>query len=500
MTYPYGMYGAPRVGNGLGGLPRRTVAVAAATTDLPDGTIFVQDSASKVTLYSTTSASIQNAAFGDPNAVSSLTKVTQTRYLVPYYTMNTSGTYVTLLKSIEVTASGIAVSSNTHTIGDNNTRNFRCNPGGGFMSGDNYIQPFCPNDTAASINVVTLSRSQITASFTPPASGTIASGTFAGNSYASAANVSNYMFNSTGSFPAIIDNGDGTGTLIRRATMSGSQPVLMAFVYDASLTLLDTHVLANLNVVGTTTTSVAFAYYEDISNNRRIICSIIAGSTGSGAVVITTFNRTAKSFTSLNRTYSTASYTQLGSIFVQTSRSTLAVSVTGIGGETTSFRATALLDSNRAPTTVGTSGNLRDEFSSNIKFPAVGLPFIQTNGSVISIGALATSYSQTMQAIDPFGTYSNDPSGVNQIALPLITKFIEYPATSAAGYRNIAVTPYVSASYINRNESNTVTGDYGVDLAGKESRINDRAFLGITYDNNNSTSFKELGFVIFRPQ
>jgi hypothetical protein len=31
MTYPYGMYGAPRVGNGLGGLPRRTVAVAPTT-------------------------------------------------------------------------------------------------------------------------------------------------------------------------------------------------------------------------------------------------------------------------------------------------------------------------------------------------------------------------------------------------------------------------------------------------------------------------------------
>lgn len=474
----------PTVGGGLGGLPeRRAVAPTASASEFSVGSIFEKDDSTFSLVYSGTSSSM--ASFNDPNAVSFITKVKDGKYLVPYY-YNNGSNYVTLLKSISVTPSGVTVSTGTHTIGTGDIRNFSCYENSGFMSGNDYIQLFCPNGNAAKINVDTLSYSTVFSGFTLPTSVTILSGAYAGQSFSYSGTANNFF---TGhSKRTILDNNNGTGTVLVFGSVNGVTSIV-GLVYNGSATLVDSFVIARFTNLPTLA-SVIIGWFEKVGDKIVFYISVTYSTNLVSFAV--TFNTIDKTHTLVTGTTVTVSTSSISGVRFSTSKNSAALE-TIIGTQTSCY--TFLLQ-NRLPYTPYSPSYNSVSLAKQL---VTGIPYIDKNNDVFMLGQNFLAYSQSAVGISPIYSTSSDSLGSIEM-LPLVTKYEDYWVNSASGYPQLLATPNVVCAYIKPNDVTTVSGNYYkvLLLANTDPVVDDEVFLCTAYDKDTTNDIFRLGFVLLR--
>lgn len=473
----------PTVGGGLGGLPeRRVVSSILSTSKFNFGDVYEKDDQTFSVIYS--GLSTRTGSFGDPNAVSFVTKVASNKYLVPYYYFNGS-VNITMLKSVSVSSSGIVVSTNSHTIGDSSTRNFSCYENSGFMSGNDYIQLFCPNGNAAKINVDTLSYSTVFSGFTLPTSVTILSGAYAGQSFSYSGTANNFF---TGhSKRTILDNNNSTGTVLVFGSVNGVTSIV-GLVYNGSATLVDSFVIARFTNLPTLA-SVIIGWFEKVGDKIVFYISVTYSTNLVSFAV--TFNTIDKTHTLVTGTTVTVSTSSISGVRFSTSKNSAALE-TIIGTQTSCY--TFLLQ-NRLPYTPYSpsynSVSLAKQF-------VTGIPYIDKNNDVFMLGQNFLGYGQSAAGISPIYSTSSDSLGSIEM-LPLVTKYEDYLVNSASGYPQLLATPNVVCAYIKPNDVTTVSGNYNVLLlANTDPVVDDEVFLCTTSDQGTTNNIFRLGFVLLR--
>lgn len=223
MPYPYGTQNAPAVGNGLGGLPRRAVAAAAAAaTSYPKALVPVGDP-----VLVNTNSNYTNYPLNMGGMIGSDIAVIN---YAPYNGSN----YVQHLAAISVGPSGAALIGTRNTSITDNTYGIGLEPNSCFSSGSEIYWVRANALRKCTISGSTVTYTEVTTTLIP-STGTLTVGSFAYNSI--------YIPTSTdlkqydGSNEWVYDMGDGTAIVIRFCFIS-SQYVPCAFLINGSGTII----------------------------------------------------------------------------------------------------------------------------------------------------------------------------------------------------------------------------------------------------------------------
>lgn len=231
MTYPYGTKGAPTVGNGLGGLPRRAEAAAApaAATSYPKALVPVGDP-----LLFNTNSSYVNTPVNCGGMIGSDIAIIN---YAPYNGNN----YVQHLSAISVGPSGASLIGTRNTNITDNTYGIGLEPNSCFVNGSELLWVRANALRRCTISGSTVNYTELTTTLIPT-TGTITVGSFSyTNIYIpESPDLRQY----SGSTERIYDMGNGTAIVIRFCLISG-QYVPCAFLIDGGGTILKSMKVGN---------------------------------------------------------------------------------------------------------------------------------------------------------------------------------------------------------------------------------------------------------------
>jgi len=280
MTYPYGMKGAPVVGNGLGGLPRRAVATAAVVATGPRQLVRVG------TPFTTfiNGGDVSNIGFS----------VIKSRNQFVWYRLRYSQFGSTWNEFRRATLAGDSV-----TVNEAFYQSASDSPNLGYGNSD--FDSTGVLFTFGEMNNQTLYRytpSRQLVSDAVATSGTVTHGLYAGSSWSRTTNEFNFEDGSaesqrgSGFFFRVLSN--DTGLIIRGATLNGNSSQRGLLAQTINLSTGATINAIQLFVTGSPSTHNIFAYYIRRLNGDNFSIFCAAGlSDPSASAFATTFNPVA---------------------------------------------------------------------------------------------------------------------------------------------------------------------------------------------------------------
>lgn len=247
MTYPYGTKGAPVVGNGLGGLPRRAAAAPApaAATAYPKALVSVGDP-----LLVNTNSTYTNY----PNNTGGM--IGSDIAIINYAPYNGSN-YVQHLAAISVGPSGASLIGTRNTSITDNTYGIGLEPNSCFVNGSELLWVRANCLRRCTISGSTVNYTELTTTLIPT-SGTLTVGSFAYTEVAIPDSPDLRYY--SGSTERIYDMGNGTAIVIRFCRIS-SQFVPCAFLIDGGGTILKSMKVGN-NLNSTLSSSRFFVLFK----------------------------------------------------------------------------------------------------------------------------------------------------------------------------------------------------------------------------------------------
>jgi len=473
MAYPYGTQGAPAVGNGLGGLPRRATAAAAAVA---------------------TTGPVQLKRFGTPYAITTtqnytsqnlriIAKASDTEFWC-FYSYYDQSNYWYQIARITLAGDSVTGFSSYRSVANNSipisSANATCANG--------ILYTFAETGTNTDIYKYTPSRSAVTTTF--PTSGTVTYGAGAGSAWALSVNSYNVESGMVGNGANVCIRtlSDGNLILFRAGTINSNKAIL-AHTINASTGAL----IATYGVFSTGDST----YFDGMS--------FMVISTGTDRFSV--FCVFSKMVSGTDPTV----YAQAGSVNISTNA--VGTSYSGYGN-----------------TAVGRSYNGGNFFKVSdtvyrmkvgwtnlhtVNFPTTseGVPNGTPTGSAVASGsAMLTDLIFDPVYLDnhpTFATLSTDPDLPSVVSLPstldvrpFVTKFAALNLTNEETLVSGSISfPTIKTLISHTTDANQsawgppVSCPYGV-----AARVSEYAFLVGTYDRNNSTSQTRFNLQMVRAE
>jgi hypothetical protein len=279
-TYPYGMQGAPAVGKGLGGLPRREEAVAEVVSDAPQilervGSVVVADT------------NVNAAEFSYPGRVLG---DSAGRAVFRNTVINSGGNTLYKISGVNYTDSGVASALTSYSFSTTSGvwQNFLYH--NSWSAGDS-VYFYSVSDT--NIYRIYVSGSNLaftTAKIAPiPTNGTL---TVSGSSYTLYDSFTSYVAGENYGSVALDVKKLSTGeVLVTRFATVNSSIWLVGFVLDTSFNIVRSFLIA-LAVAGTTSTGRTYLVLpvKGSTDVFSVFCISIASTAGSGRIAAATFS------------------------------------------------------------------------------------------------------------------------------------------------------------------------------------------------------------------
>jgi len=489
MAYPYGAQGAPAVGNGLGGLPRRAVpAAAAAVASGPK--LYQADLSTKVQVTSFYASSVN---FGN-DSYAKITHVGGGKFVIPYQYYN--GSYETYRFALaSITEAGITLLTDSSNGDGVSGPTMRMRSGISFVSG-NYL--VTPQNWDGNWKRLDLTTGSITShgAFNQPSSLTIASGTYAG---VSVTNIQGAYYGDTGLTPSYQDSA-GFGWFICHATVSGSIR-LLALKYNSTGTLQDSFVIGDTG--GNNSTRYVWVVWWETVNGKLVTYTISQDASGIGRIAASTFDIAAKTYTTIvGQQYGGfSSYSYASGPFAIVSKDLVAVGFSQSSYDTTvvnGMRTTFYLD-NGLPTVSGTGESQpynESASSGNMHDPAyIGVPETKY-GLRRMVVPIKPRFSQTANSVDPiYKDASISPKYTT--LLPLTYEYESVRVVDADGIVRVHSHPRMTSAVLTYTDNASDNTDFSVSVV-TDCSISPTVFLGTSKAEYNATNYKALSLVLFK--
>jgi hypothetical protein len=485
-TYPYGTQNAPSVGNGLGGLPRRTAAAAASAATANGVTAaeqFTLATASGSVLFRSFTTSTTSENVNDGNNVSYTTPLSDGSFIVPWYYSDQVNYHFNFVRVIN-TNGVLSIGADVEQGYVNQARSI--NPDSCFDYGGFLYVPFDYSGNFVKWQLSNMQVSTVASGFALPTSGTISTGTLAGQTYGGVALC--YCMKRSVLKPHVLNLKDGTALVFATASVIGTsnQRSIVAFKINTAGTVVSTFVCGSAGATNATPTITATFVKQRGTTTVYDIYAIGAYPTATGvASACSTFDISSGIYT-VNASTMQSYSGYLGYFFVRkASNNCYAVMYNSSGGE---YRINEFLSgvdgypsNGLAGTTLSTPtsspnfamGNFDSDYD-DIWNPSGGSGWDSSN---LSLNAYQNIYSQS--GINPF---------VQKRYFAAVTDPSIGSVSYVSGYKNTAFIKY-------QTDSSATQGDGVRTVIG---RISENSFLVWRWDSYSGNTQRQAFFEIMK--